>query len=78
MGQLTEACEPSHRLYSAVEQAVEHAVPVDGDSLMLIPLFLLRLSADAVPVTGAERETQAAPGHHFKPMNKTVILRFER
>jgi len=47
----------SQRLSTAVEHTVEHAVPVDVDSLVLIPLFLLRLSADAVPVTGAERET---------------------
>jgi len=42
----------SQRLSAIVEHTVEHAVPVDGDSLMLIPLFLLRLSADAVPVGG--------------------------
>lgn len=55
----------SQRLSATVEHTVEHTVPVDVDSLMLIPLFLLRLSADVVPVGGAEQQTTASSGHHF-------------
>jgi hypothetical protein len=50
-----DALRLSQRLSATVEHTVEHMVPVDGDSLMLIPLYLLRLSADAVPVGGTKQ-----------------------
>ena len=38
----------------AVEQTVVQIVPVDGDSTGLIPLILLMLTVQTVPVTGLE------------------------
>ena len=37
-----------------VEHTVEQDVPLDGSSMRPITLVLLRLRADAMPVTGAE------------------------
>lgn len=63
----------SQKLSATVEHTVEHTVPVDGDSLMLIPLFLLRLSADAVPVGGAN----TSPERHFIStyIDATLVIR---
>lgn len=49
---------------ATVEHTVEQDVPLDGSSLRPITLVLLRLRADAMPVTGAERKSGTSPGHH--------------
>jgi hypothetical protein len=50
---------------TAVDQTVDHAVPVDPMSPVLLALVLLELSTEEVPVTGIERGQPSAPGHHF-------------
>lgn len=45
----------------AVGQTVGQNAPVDGESSLRLPLVLLRLSTEKMPVTGAEPVTQDRP-----------------
>jgi hypothetical protein len=63
----------SQRLSAAVEQAVEHAAPVDPNSTLRLSLCLLRLEADAVPVTGREQRQQS---WLWAPLKSFTVLDF--
>ena len=56
---------PNLALQLTVDHIVDHMVPVDRGAPLLLPLGLLELPADGVPVTGTERGKSSAPGHHF-------------
>ncbi len=59
----------SQRLSATVEQAVEHTAPVDPNCDMRLPLCLLRLEADAMPVTGAQLGNQNCPRAPKHPLS---------
>jgi hypothetical protein len=52
----------SEPLKVIVDHTVDHMVPVDLSTLLLLAVVLLELLADGVPVTGIEPETQLLLG----------------